>query len=202
MIRILLVDDHPLLRRGVAEIINASPDLTVVAEAGSTLEAIAQLEAVQPDLVLLDIHLKGGSGLEIVPEMRRRRPGVRILVYTGHLSEPELRGARVAKVDGYVLKTSPAGELLTIVRNVATGGTFWASATAAMLASALERPTPSSREMEVLRLLAAGWTNKQIGASLGISIHTVIEHVLSVRAKLGARNRAEAVHRATQQGLL
>lgn len=198
----MIVDDHPMLRRGVANILNAMPDMTVVAEAGSTEEALAQLPKVSPDLVLLDLHLREGAGLDIVPGLRRASPSARILVYTGYLTETEVRQAIAAEVQGYVLKSAGASELVGIVREVAAGGVYWASETTNLLIAAEQQPAPSPRELEVLGHLAAGRTNRQIAEALALSVNTVIDYVLSVRIKLGARNRAEAVHQAIQRGLL
>lgn len=201
-IRVMVVDDHPMLRVGVADVINDTPDMTVVGQASSATEAFEQAAAAKPDVVLLDLHLSEDSGLQAVAALRRLAPGVHILAYTGFLTAADVREAAASGVDGYLTKTCPAGELLSVLRKLAAGGSHWGEDTLHLLLQDGDSPTPSRRELEVLRLMAKGRTNKEIAVELEISVPSVVQYIVNARRKLGARNRAEAVFKGFKRGLI
>ncbi|HXG43978.1 MAG TPA: response regulator transcription factor [Gemmatimonadales bacterium] len=210
--RIMLVDDHPLVREGVRHIL-AAADLAVVAEAGSVEEALEQAAQTRPDLLVLDLSLPGGGGLELARRIREQLPDVRILVLSVHDHPEYVLGAVRAGANGYLRKDSSPAELREAVRAVARGESFFSPAVARQLSAAvrgesarddrrrqLERLTP--REREVLAGIARGGTSKEIAQALGLSPRTVESYRESLMRKLEIRSVAGLTRFALDTGLL
>jgi two-component system NarL family response regulator len=199
---VLLVDDHALLRTGVANIINQEPDLRVVAEAGDGIEAVEAWERHRPDLTLLDLRMPRMEGVAVVRAIRQRDPGARVIVLTTYDTDDEISGALKAGAKAYVLKDIAAEALINCIRDVLAGKTYLAPAAAAKLAEGVTRVQLTPREMATLKLLADGKANKEIASALDISERTVKTHLAHLFEKLGATSRTEAVKIATRRGLV
>jgi DNA-binding NarL/FixJ family response regulator len=167
--RVLLVDDHALLRTGVANIINQEPDLQLVAEAGNGVEAIDAFERHQPDVTLLDLRMPVMEGVEVIRRIRERDPRARVIVLTTYDTDDEISRALKAGAKAYVLKDISADHLISCIRDVLAGKTYLAPAAAAKLAEAVTRVQLTPRELATLRLLADGKANKEIASALDIS---------------------------------
>jgi DNA-binding NarL/FixJ family response regulator len=200
--RVLLVDDHALLRTGVANIINQEPDLHVVAEAGDGVEAIAAWERHQPDVTLLDLRMPVMEGVEAVRRIREIDPRALVIVLTTYDTDDEIASALKAGAKAYVLKDISADELVSCIRKVLAGQTYLAPAAAAKLAEGVTRVQLTPREMATLRLMADGKANKEIANELEISERTVKTHLAHLFEKLGVTSRTEAVKVATRRGLV
>ena len=200
--RVLLVDDHALLRTGVANIINQEPDLHVVAEAENGLEAIAAFERHAPDVTLLDLRMPVMEGVEAVRQIRERDPRARVIVLTTYDTDDEISQALKAGAKAYVLKDIAAEDLVGCIRDVLAGKTYIAPAAAAKLAEGVTRVQLTPREMATLRLLADGKANKEIANELDISERTVKTHLAHLFEKLGVTSRTEAIKVATRRGLV
>jgi two-component system NarL family response regulator len=200
--RVLLVDDHALLRTGVANIINQEPDLRVVAEAGNGVEAIEAFERYHPDVTLCDLRMPVMEGVEVVRRIRERDPGARVVVLTTYDTDDEIARALKAGAKAYVLKDISADDLVGCIRDVLAGKTYLAPAAAAKLAEGVTRIQLTPREMATLRLMADGKANKEIASDLHISERTVKTHLGHLFEKLGVASRTEAVKVATRRGLV
>jgi DNA-binding NarL/FixJ family response regulator len=200
--RVLLVDDHALLRTGVANIINQEPDLHVVAEAGNGVEAMAAWDRHRPDVTLLDLRMPLMEGVDVVRLIRERDPGARVIVLTTYDTDDEISRALKAGAKAYVLKDIAAEALVGCIRDVLAGKTYLAPAAAAKLAEGVTRVQLTPREMATLKLLADGKANKEIASALTISERTVKTHLAHLFEKLGATSRTEAVKVATRRGLV
>ena len=201
-VRVLVVDDHALLRRGVANIINQEPDLCVVAEAGSGAEAVAAYERHRPDVVLLDLRMPHMEGVEVVRRIRQLDPHARVVVLTTYDTDDEIARALQAGAKAYVLKDISADDLVSCIRTVLAGKTYLAPAAAAKLAEGVSRVQLTPREMTTLRLLADGKANKEIASELRISERTVKTHLEHLFEKLGVASRTEAIKVASRRGLV
>ena len=212
-IRILIVDDHAVLRAGLRMLLNAEPDMVVVGEAEDGTKALEQVLECVPDVVLLDVTMPNMDGLEVLRQIRDRFPQTRVLILTMHDDEGYLREALAAGSSGYVLKRAADIELLSAIRAVFQNGTYLHAAHTKVLFEdgagqqripASEEPEPrlSPREEEVLRLVALGYTNQQAADMLYLSVKTVETYRGRLMAKLGVRNRAELVRYALQRGML
>ena len=200
--RVLLVDDHALLRTGVANIINQEPDLRVVAEAGNGIEAVEAYEHHRPDIALLDLRMPVMEGVEAVRQIRQRDPNARVIVLTTYDTDDEISRALKAGAKAYVLKDISADGLIACIRDVLAGKTYLAPAAAAKLAEGVSRVQLTPREMATLKLLADGKSNKEIGNELDISERTVKTHLAHLFEKLAVTSRTEAVKVATHRGLV
>ena len=200
--RVLLVDDHALLRTGVAKIINQEPDLQVVAEAENGAEAITAYERHQPDVTLLDLRMPVMEGVEAVKQIRAKDPRALLIVLTTYDRDDEISQALKAGAKAYVLKDIAADELVDCIRKVLAGKTYIAPAAAAKLAEGVTRVQLTPREMSTLRLLADGQSNKEIANALNISERTVKTHLAHLFEKLGVTSRTEAIKVATRRGLV
>ena len=200
--RVLLVDDHALLRTGVANIINQEHDLRVVAEAGNGIEAVDAFERHRPEVTLLDLRMPAMEGVEVVRQIRLRDPNARVIVLTTFDTDDEISRALKAGAKAYVLKDISAEGLVSCIRDVLAGKTYLAPAAAAKLAEGVSRVQLTPREMSTLRLLADGKANKEIANELEISERTVKTHLAHLFEKLGVTSRTEAVKVATHRGLV
>jgi len=209
-IRILVADDHPIVRDGLVAILSTQPDFEVVGEAGNGPEAIERATTLQPDVMLLDLEMPELDGVEVLRRLAQSNPEVRVIVFTAFDTDERILGAVQAGAQGYLLKGAPRKELFEAVRVVHAGGSLLQPVVASKLLRQVSHqsqavPTVDAltpREVEVLRLLAQGLQNKEIAAQLVISERTVKFHVSSIMSKLGAGNRTEAVTLAAQQGLI
>lgn len=210
-ISILIVDDHPVVRHGVRHMLESEADLRVVAEAEDVDNIAELLAGLAPDVVLLDLELGDTVGVQALERMREAGPETRVIVYTSHDEESYIIRAAELGVDGYLLKGSPKQEIIGAVRDVHAGGTAIEASVAAKLMHHMRKRsdkdgepaiTFSRREMQVLQLMAAGKTNRDIGEKLFISESTVKFHVHAILSKLDASNRTEAVSMAAQHGLI
>ena len=199
---VLLVDDHALLRTGVANIINQEPDLCVVAEAGDGVEALAAYERHQPDVTLLDLRMPLMEGVEVVRRIRERDPGARVIVLTTYDTDDEIQRALKAGAKAYALKDISAEDLIACIRSVLAGRTYIAPAAAAKLAEGVTRVQLTPREMAALRLMADGKANKEIATALDIGERTVKTHLGHLFEKLGVTSRTEAIKVANRRGLV
>jgi two-component system NarL family response regulator len=201
-IRILVVDDHHVVRSGLAASVGVEEDITVVAEAGSAEEAIAQYRKHQPDMVLMDLRLPGASGIAATADLRREWPDARILMFTTFDGEEDIYRAMQAGARGYLLKSAAREELLAAIRAVAADERYLPPALAQRLAGRVAAPDVSEREREVLQLIARGKANKEIAAALGISEETVKRHASNLFVKMGVADRAQATSEGIRRGLI
>ncbi|MDH3675350.1 MAG: response regulator transcription factor [Anaerolineae bacterium] len=210
-IRILVADDHPVVRDGLVAILSTQADLEVVGEAGNGQEVLAQVAELEPHVVLLDLEMPELDGVETLERLRETDSEVRAIVFTAFDTDERILGAVQAGAQGYLLKGAPRDELFAAIRVVHAGGSLLQPVVASKLlrqvshrqdqqGSNIETLTP--RELEVLELLALGLQNKEIASRLIISQRTVKFHVSSIMGKLKAGNRTEAVTIAAQQGLI
>lgn len=203
IIRVLIADDHPIVREGLAAILRSERDIQVVGEAADGVDACALYDQYLPDVVMLDLRMPRKDGLEVVTElMSSRRPKPRIIVMTTYETEEDVRRALQAGAKSYLVKGALPEQILEIVRRVAAGDALVPSRIASMLTESLGRTELSARELQVLRQLAEGNSNKGIGQDLKITEHTVKAHVKSILVKLGAAGRTEAVAIARKRGLI
>ncbi|MBG0560332.1 response regulator [Actinoplanes aureus] len=205
MIRILLVDDHPVVRMGLRGMLDAEPDLTVIGEASSGVEGVELALAERPDIVLMDLRMPGGDGVDATARILSSSSGIRVMVLTTYESDRDILRAIEAGASGYLLKDASPAELADAVRAAARGETVLAPSVASTLVRQVRSPAPpalSARETEVLRLVAAGLTNADIGKRLFISEATVKTHLLRAFNKLDVADRTAAVTTAMRHGLL
>jgi two-component system NarL family response regulator len=201
-LRVVLADDHPIFREGLRSLIGAHSGMSVVGEAKSGEEAIELFRTLRPDVVLMDLRMPGISGRDAIAVIRSQDSSARILVLTTFDGDEDIHQAIAAGAHGYVLKSSGAGELVEAIRAVAAGLRYIPRAVAARMAEHLVRPDLSGRELDVLRLIASGESNKEIGARLGIAEGTVKVHVNNILGKLCVRDRTEAATTAIRRGII
>ena len=205
MITILLVDDHPVVRHGVRGMLEAEPGLSVVGEASSGAEGLERAVELRPDLVLMDLRMPGGDGVEATGRILAQVPGTRVMVLTTYESDRDILRAIEAGACGYLLKDAAPADLAAAVRAAARGETVLAPSVASTLVRQVRSPAPpalSARETEVLRLVAQGLTNADIGKRLFISEATVKTHLLRTFNKLDVADRTAAVTTAMSHGLI
>ena len=210
-VRVLVADDHPVVRAGLRALLSAEPGLAVVAEAGSGEETVLMARQHQPDVVLMDLRMPGAGGLAAIRQLSADQPGVRVVVLTTYDSDADILPAVEAGAAGYLLKDTPRDTLVGAIFAAARGETVLAPSVAGRLVNRLRaappdapaaRETLSARETEVLVLAGRGLTNAQIGRELFVSEATVKTHLLRAYAKLGVSGRTAAVTRAMELGLL
>jgi DNA-binding NarL/FixJ family response regulator len=202
MIGVLSVDDHPLLREGIAALVNAESDMKLVAEATNGQEAIEKFRLHRPDVTLMDLQMPALNGIEAMIGIRSEFPNARIIVLTTYAGDVQVLRALKAGARGYVLKGHVRRELLDTIRAVHAGQKRIPPEVAAELAEHSGEDDLSSREMDVLRLIAAGNANKEIAAQLSIAEETVKSHVTNILAKLGANDRTHAVTIGLKRGII
>jgi two-component system NarL family response regulator len=200
--KVLLVDDHALLRTGVANIINQEPDLQVIAEAANGAEAVDAFRDHRPDVTLLDLRMPVMEGVEAVRHIREIDSQARVIVLTTYDADEDIARALQAGAKAYVLKDISADALVACIHDVLAGKTYVAPAVAAKLAERVTRIQLTPRELSTLRLMADGKANKEIATDLGISERTVKTHLGHLFEKLGVTSRTEAVKVATRRGLV
>ncbi|CCH29651.1 response regulator transcription factor [Actinosynnema sp. NPDC047251] len=207
-LRLVVVDDHPVVRDGLRGMLGTQPDFEIVGEAASGTEALTVVAAVRPDVVLTDLRLPDPSGGTLIRLLRERVPSVQVLVLTTHDTDSDVLPAVEAGAIGYLLKDAPREELFRAVRAAARGETVLSPSVATLLLSRIRPSRPlgearlSAREREVLALIARGRTNREAAADLHISEATVKTHLLHIYAKLEVPDRASAVAAAFQRGIL
>ncbi|QJE97691.1 response regulator [Luteolibacter luteus] len=199
-IRIILADDHPPLRAGLAAILNSHPDLEVMAEAGSGRDVMELQE--RADVYVMDLRMPDGDGLQTIKSLVARDPSKKVLVLTTYDNEEDIFHALEAGARGYLLKDTTKEEIIAAVRQIHSGERYLPQAVAARLADRLVRPSLTPRELDVLRLVSRGRSNKEMAAAMFISEETVKTHMKSLFQKLGVHDRAEAVSVSLQRGLI
>ncbi|GAB3202717.1 response regulator transcription factor [Geodermatophilus arenarius] len=200
-VRVFLVDDHEVVRRGVAEVLEDDPGLAVVGEAGSVTEALARCPAVRPDVVLVDMRLPDGDGAELIRELGERLPGVRCLVLSSYADEAAVAAAAAAGAAGYVVKQVRGADLVSAVHTVAGGGTLagWPGRRPGSGPDGDRRLAAlTEQERTVLMLIGEGLTNRQIGERMGLAEKTVKNYTSHLLAKLGLERRTQAAILATE----
>ncbi|SIM60551.1 response regulator [Micromonospora cremea] len=205
MIAVLLVDDHPVVRAGVRGMLAGEPDIAVVGESASAAEAVTAVRAVRPDVVLMDLRMPGVDGAAATADVLAVAPGTRVVVLTTYETDGDILRAVEAGAAGYLLKDVSRAELVDAVRGAARGETVLAPSVAGRVLRQLRHPRPvtlSPREVDVLRLVAQGLSNGEIGLRLHITEATVKTHLLRAFAKLGVTDRTAAVTTAMAAGLL
>jgi two-component system response regulator NreC len=209
VIRVLVVDDHAVVRSGLRLLLDAEDDIETVGEAGNLQDAVFRTRSLKPDVILMDVVMPGESGIEATPEVLKEHPDAKVLVLSMQDDPAYVREAFAAGASGYVLKEAADEEVVGAVREVAGGGSYVHPALGARLvvADAQERARAEAdpltdREREVLRLLALGHTNQEIAKTLYLSVRTVETHRAHIMQKLRLSNRAELVRYAMEQGLL
>ena len=201
-IRILVADDHYIVRMGLVALVNTEPDMEVVAEAADGAQAIELFAKYSPDLALIDARMPVKTGFEATVEIRKRFPNASILMLTAFDGDADIRKALEAGVQGYVLKSSTGDKLIPALRAVAAGERWVPKEVADRLASRNSFEQLTAREMQVLNELAKGLANKQIADSLNITEYTVKDHLKNILAKLRVADRTEAVTTALQRGII
>jgi len=200
--RILVVDDHFMVRMGLSSSLNAEEDMEVIAEAGNGADALKAYRELRPGLVLMDVRLPGMSGPDAVAAIMREFPDARILMLSTHSGEEEIYRSLQAGARGYILKSAMREELLRAIREVRDGKRYLDPALAPLLAERVTHRSLTGRELEVLQMVAKGMGNKEIAAALNIAEVTVKLHVSHVLEKLNVKDRTEAATAALKRGIL
>jgi len=205
MIRVIVADDHPIVRSGIVGLLSSAADIDVVGEAGNGAEAVALATRLSPEVVLMDLRMPGVGGAEATALILAARPDVRVVILTTYESDENILTAIEAGASGYLLKAAPQEEILAGVRSVARGEVALAPSIAALLVKRMREPAPatlSDRETQVLALVADGNSNRAIAAALFLSEATVKTHLIHVFEKLDVKDRTRAVTKAMELGLL
>ncbi|MDY7041962.1 MAG: response regulator transcription factor [Chloroflexota bacterium] len=205
VIRVLLADDHPTLRVGLRALLDQAPDVEVVGEAEDGKEALALIEALQPDVVVLDCQLPGMSGPQVAAEIKRRGLPIKVLALSSYSDDRYVRGMMEAGAVGYLLKSEAPEAIVEAVQTAVRGEGYFSLPVAAKIAAWARGEWPgglTEREMEVLRLMAEGLSNKEIAQKLQVTRRTVEFHVSNILKKLGAASRVEAAMWAKEQGMV
>jgi DNA-binding NarL/FixJ family response regulator len=202
LIKILTVDDHPLLREGIAAVLGNQPDMSVVGEASNGHEALEQCRALRPDIILMDLEMPDMNGTEAITAIRAEFPGAHVIVLSAHGSDAEIRRALNAGAVGYLLKDGLRKELVDAIRRVHAGNRGVSATVAQRLVESQLAEPLTERELEILTSVAAGNSNKIVADKLSISEETVKSHMRSILSKLGANDRTHAVTIAIKRQLI
>lgn len=202
IIRVLVVDDHPLLREGIAAVLAGQPDMDLVGEACDGADAIDRHAALRPDVTLMDLQMPGTDGIQAIRAIRKAVPDARIAILTTYRGDVRALHAIEAGAQGYLLKSALRKELIEAIRALAAGRRYFPAEIATELANHIGKDVLTPREIQVLQHLAAGLANKQVASELGVSEDTVKGHVSSVMEKLGASNRTHAVALGIERGII
>lgn len=201
-IRVLIADDHLIFRLGLKSLLNNEPDIVVAGEATTGNQTIEQFKDLQPDVVVLDLRMPDGGGMRALVSILESRPDARILMLSSYGNEEEVYQALHAGASGYVLKDVGRDELLGAIRQVHAGNRWIQSSIRSLIAERADRPELTPRELEVLKLLVTGLTNREIASVLGNSENTIRNHTIHIFAKLYVSDRTEAVSAALQRGIV
>lgn len=201
-IRVLCVDDHRLMREGIARIVGVQPDMTVVAQASDGDEAVEQFFKYDPDVTLMDLEMPAMSGVQAIQAIRKERPDARIVVLTMYYGDEDVYSAIGAGAMGYLLKDTLPDDLIRVIRDVHAGQKSIPPEIAAVLQQRASQPSLTARELQVLELLATGKRNKEIAAALGISGETASGHVKSIFQKFNVHDRTAALAEAVRRGII
>ena len=201
-IRVLVADDHPIVRHGIIANLKPQRDMTIIAEANDGVEATALIKEHLPDVVILDLRMPRKDGLEVVSELKESNLPTKVIIMTTFESEEDVHRSIKAGARGYLLKDSSQEEILDAIRRVSAGETYLPARIVQKVAEGMRQPQISPRELEVLQAVAAGKSNKEIGVQLFIAEGTVKTHVKSLLEKLGAVGRTAAVKEAVHRGLV
>jgi DNA-binding NarL/FixJ family response regulator len=201
-ITVLCVDDHAIVREGIVSLIEADPDLKIVAEAETGAEAIASFHALKPDVTILDLRLPDRDGAEVIAELRRDYPQARFVVLTSAEGDMDMRRALEAGAQAYVIKGAVRKELRQIIKAVHAGQRYIPADVAERITAHIGAPTPTPRELEVLKLVAQGLRNKEVAGQLAIGEDTVKMHLRNVMRKLDVNDRTQAVMVAVRRGFI
>ena len=201
-IRILVADDHPVVRQGVLANVKPQRDMMVVAEAGDGVEALALIKEHSPDVVMLDLRMPGMDGLDVIAEVNNAKLDSKVIIMTTFESEEDVHRAMKAGARGYLLKDSSQEEILDAIRRVSLGETYLPARIVQKVAEGMRKPELSPREIEVLQWVAAGKSNKEIGTQLFIAEGTVKTHVKNLLEKLSVVGRTGAIREAVRRGLV
>jgi DNA-binding NarL/FixJ family response regulator len=202
VITVLVVDDHPIVRTGLSGEINSQPDMRVVAEASDGVEGLRQFKAFDPDITLLDLRMPNLNGIDTLKAIRGANPNAKVIILTTFIGDVQVHRAFQAGAMGYLLKNLLRDELVDTIRSVMKGQRRLPPEIAAEIAMHAHDEDLTERELSVLRAISKGCSNKIIGAELGISEHTIKNHVQNILAKLGASDRTHAVTIALQRGFI
>lgn len=201
-IRAVIADDHPVVREGLRALVNSQKDMNVVSEAANGQQAVQQFLLHRPDILLLDLRMPEMSGIETIHAILKKAPEARIIVLSTYDLDEDIYQALEAGAKAYLLKDSPRDQLLESIRSVHSGRLSISSSIGERLAATLQAPKLTDREIETMKFMVGGKTNREIGASLGISEGTVKVHVGHILNKLGAGGRTEAIRIALQRGIV
>jgi DNA-binding NarL/FixJ family response regulator len=206
-IKLLLADDHPLIREGFKSLLGGNDAFEVVGEAANGLEVVSSIDKVQPDVVLMDIHMPEMNGLQVIEKLRKSHSGTRFVILSMHDEREYVMKALKAGADGYILKNVEAGELAQAIKTVHGGTKYFSAHVTNIIADSLAHPpaeTPelTPREKEILGLVANGQSTKQIADKLALSIRTVESHRINMLKKVGVSNTAELIKRSIELGIL
>ena len=201
-IRILSVEDHPVVREGLKTVIGSQPDMLLVAQAGNAEQAVTEFRHHRPDITLMDLRLPGTNGTDALIAIRGEFPNARVIMLTTSDSDGEIQRAMRAGAAAYLLKSMPNDQILSVIRSVHAGRKHVPTEIAARLAEHLGEEDLTTRELDVLRLIRDGFRNKQVADKLGIAETTVNFHIKNLVDKLGANDRTHAVMIAIRRGLL
>ena len=201
-IRILSVEDHPVFREGLSTIVGSQPDMVLVAQATNGVEALEEFRRHRPDITLMDLRLPGTNGIDTLIAIRGEFPRARVIILTTSDGDGDIQRALRSGASGYILKSMPKNEMLSVIRSVHAGNRHVPPEVAARLAEHLGDDDLTDRELEVLRLIRDGYRNKQIADELSIAETTVNFHIKNLVDKLGANDRTHAVTIALRRGLL
>jgi len=211
MIKVLIADDHAIVRAGLRALIHAEPDLELVGEAAGGFEAIELIEKIQPDVLVLDLSMPDFDGISVTRSIKPKYPNLLILILTLHEDDALLRETIKAGADGYILKRAAETELISAIRTVLRGDMYVDPSMVRSLLGEVRQPAGkplvsaellTSREIEILKLIVEGYTNRQIGEHLNISFRTVEGHRANISDKLGLHNRVELVRYAREHGMI